>query len=104
MEEEWNIIELKNWDSKTSSRCLESGVGGNQVHLGTFAPNEDKVFYQGKKTVKNWGLFPVGGTFEPLVIAPNVLSASGYVRRNVLNKERFHLLDCTSDLWMQIND
>ena len=31
--------------------------------MGTFAPIKDKVFWQGKKTVIHWGIFPVGGKF-----------------------------------------
>ena len=46
----------------------------------------------------------MGGKFEPWVIAPNVLSESGYVRHHLLNKERFHLLKCPEDLWMQMNE
>ena len=104
MDEEWNPIKLKTWTSKTTSGCLESKVGGKQVQLGTFAPITTKCFCQGKKTVIHWGLFPVGRKFVQWVIAPNVLLASGYVRQNLLNKERFHLWDCPEDIWMQTNE
>ena len=46
----------------------------------------------------------MGGKFEPWVIAPNVLSALGYVRLHIMNKERFHLWYCLEDLWMQMNE
>ena len=91
MEEEWTHIVLKTRNSKTISGCFEAKIGGDQEKLGNFAPIKDEVFCQGKNTVINWGLFPVGGKFELWVIAPNVLSASGYVRHHILNKERFHL-------------
>ena len=103
MEEEWNPIELKNWCSGTISGCLEARVGGKQLQLGTFAPIRDKVFYQGKKMVIHWGLFPVVGKIQPWVIVTDVMLASGYVRRNLLNKEMFHLWECTSYLWMHMN-
>ena len=56
------------------------------MNLCKFEPVKDKVSLQVKKTVIYWGLFPVGGKIEPWVIAPDVLLASGYVRRNLLNK------------------
>ena len=46
----------------------------------------------------------MGGKFEPWVIAPDVLLALGYVRRHILNKDRFHLRDCLVYLWMQMNE
>ena len=95
---------LKTWASNTISGCLEAKVWGNQVQLGTFALIKDKVCCQEKKTVIHWGLSPVGGKFEPWVIAPNVLFASGYVIRRLLNKERFHLWYCLKDPWMQLNE
>ena len=91
MEEEWTHIVLNTWSSKTISGCLEDEVGGNQVHMGTFAPIKYTFFWKGKKAVINWGLLPVGGKLEPWVIALNVLLESGYVRLHLLNKERFHL-------------
>ena len=95
---------MKTWDSKTISVCFEARVGGNKVQLGTFASIKDKVFWKGKKNVIHWGIFPVGGKIEPWVIAHDVLLASGYVIRHLLNKERFHLWDCRSDLWLNMNE
>ena len=80
--------------SKTISGSLEAKIGRNQVQLGTFAPIKDTVLWQVKKTVIHWGLFTVGSKFYPWVIAPDVLSASEYVRRHLPIKERFHLQDC----------
>ena len=50
-EEDYNPIELKNWDSKTISGCLKARVGGKQVQLVTFSPIRYKIFYQGNKTL-----------------------------------------------------
>ena len=86
MEEYWTTIELKTWYSKNTSGFLEARVGGKWVYLGTFAAINDKVFWHGKKTVIHWIFFTVGGNFEPWVIETDVLSVSGYVRRNLLNK------------------
>ena len=68
MEEEWNPIELNNWDSNTISGWLNDRVGGRQLQLVTFAPIRDKVLWEGKKTVIHRGLFPVGGKIPPSVI------------------------------------
>ena len=38
------------------------------------------------------------------MIAPDVLSPSGYARRHILNIERFHLWDFPEELWMQIDE
>ena len=64
------------------------------MHLGTFLTTNDNFFWQGKKTVIHWDLFPVGGILEPWVIAPDVMLALGYMRRHLLDKERFHMWDC----------
>ena len=93
MEEEWAPTVLKTWAPNTIYGSLETKVGGEQVQLGTFSPIKYKVFWHGRKTELYWGLFPVLVQFEPWVIAPNVLLASGYVRRNLLNKDKFHLWD-----------
>ena len=77
-------------------------VGREQVHLVTLVPIKDKVCWQVKKTVIHWGLFPVGVKIEPWVIAPDALSALGYVRWNILNEKRFHLRECLEDLCMQM--
>ena len=68
IDEEWTPIELKTWGDRTISGCLKTRVGGEQVQLGTFAPIRDKVFWQVKKMIIHWGLFPVGGRKEPWVI------------------------------------
>ena len=65
MEEEWTPIELNTWYSKTICGCLEARVGGKQVHITNFSPIKDKVSYQGKKTLINWCLFPVGVKIGP---------------------------------------
>ena len=98
MDEEWTPIKLKTWASKTISGCIEARVWGEQVHLGPFASIRYRVFWEGKKTVIHWGLFPVGGKIEPWVINSDVISASGYVRWHILNKERFHLWYCPADI------
>ena len=38
------------------------------------------------------------------MIAPDGMLESGYVRRHLLNKERFDLLYCPEDLWVQIHE
>ena len=79
MEENLTPINLNTWASQTVSECLEERVGVNQVHIGTFAPISDRVFWQGNRTVVHWLLFSVGGNFEPWVIAPYGMSPSVYV-------------------------
>ena len=61
MEEEWNRIELKTWDSKTISSCIYTWFGGSQVKLYNFATIIDKVSFKGNKMVIHWELFHVGG-------------------------------------------
>ena len=102
VEEEWTPIVLKTWVSMTISGSLEAKVGGKQVQLGNFSPFKDIIYWQGKETVIQWGLLPVGGKSEPLVIAPDVLSASRYARHHIPNKERFHLWDYPEDLLMNM--
>ena len=100
MEEEWTPIDLNTFSSKIISVCLEDRVEENQVQLGTFATIKDKVLWQLKKTVIHWGIFTVGRKIEQKVISPDVMLASGYVRRHILNKERFNLLYCPEELLM----
>ena len=38
------------------------------------------------------------------MIFPGVFLESGYVRRHLLNKERFHIWVLPEDLWMQMNE
>ena len=68
------------------------------MQLDTLAPIRDRVFWQGKTTVIYWGIFTAVRNIEPWVIAPDVMSESGYVRRHILNNGRFHLWDCPTDL------
>ena len=42
MEEDWTLVLLKTWESKTISGFLEDNIGGKQVQLGNFAPIKDK--------------------------------------------------------------
>ena len=95
---------MKTWDYHTISGCLEARVGGEQVQLGNFGPIRDKFFWKGKKTIIHWGLFHVGVKIEPCMIAPDFMSATGYVRYHFLNKKKFHLWDFPADLWMQMNE
>ena len=74
------------------------------MQIGTSAPIRDKVCCQGKKTAIHWCIFTMGRKMKPWVIAPYVMSALGYARQNLLNKERFHLWDCPEDIWMQTNE
>ena len=104
LEEEWTPIELKTWASKTISGCLESRVGGNKVRFSTFTPIRDIVFCQEKKAVIHWDFFPVGWKNEPWVVASDVMSPLGYVRQNILNKDRFCLWEFPADLWMHMNE
>ena len=77
-EEKLTPIKLKTWASWTVSGCLEERVWVNQVHIGTSAPIRDRFFWQGKRTVVHWVLFPVGGKCETWVIAPYVMSPAVY--------------------------
>ena len=104
MEEKLNPIKIRTWASWTVSGCLESRVGGNQVHLVTYSLISDRVCWYWNKTVVNWGLFPVGWKCEPWVNAPDIIFPSGYVRRRLLNKGIFHLWDCPEDVWMKMNE
>ena len=71
---------------KHISGYLEAGVGVKQVQIVTFELIRDKLFWEGKMTLIHCGLFPVGRKSEPWVIAPDVISTLGCVRRNFLNK------------------
>ena len=86
MEEKLTPIKIKTWEYQNVCGCLYEEVGGKQVHLGTSAPIRDIVFWQGKRKVVHWELFPVGGKCEPWVIALDVIPPSGYVMRCILNK------------------
>ena len=66
----------------------------------TYSHIMDRSYLQRKRIVVHWGLFAVGWKFEPWVIALDVMSQSGYVRRSLLEKERFHLCYLPEDLWM----
>ena len=103
MEEKLTHIKIKTWVSWTVSGCLCKIFGGKQVHIGTSAPIRDRVLCKGNRTVVHWVVFPVVGKCEPWVIALDVMSPSGYVRHNLLNKDRFHLWYFPEDLWMQMN-
>ena len=85
MEENLTPINLNTWASQTVSECLEERVGVKQVHIGTFAPISDRVFWQGNITVVHWLLFSVGGKCEPWLITPYVMSPSVYVYVVVLD-------------------
>ena len=74
------------------------------MQLGTFVPIKDTVFCQVKKIVIHWGILPVGTKFEQWVIGPDVLSESGHVRRHLMNKERFHLWECPTDLCIKMKE
>ena len=91
MEEKFTPIKIKTWASRTVSGCLDKRVGVNKVHLVTSTSIRDRVCWQCKRTVVHWVVFPVGGKCEPWVILLDIMSPSGYMRRNILNKEIFHL-------------
>ena len=61
VEEELTPIMLNTWESKTISGSLEDKVVVNPLQMGTFAPINYKVCWQGNKTVIYWGIFLVGG-------------------------------------------
>ena len=86
MEEKLNPINIKTWASQTNSGCLDTRVGGKNVHLLTSTPIRYRVCWQRNITLVYWGLLPVGGKCEPWVIALDVMSPSGYVRRHLLKK------------------
>ena len=50
----------------------------------------------------HWGLYLVGRKQEPWIIAPEVMSLTGYVRRMLLFKENVHLWDCMADMWQKV--
>ena len=103
MEEKFNPMKIKTCDPTTISRCLYAVVGGNHVHLGTSTPIGDIVCWIGKRTLVHWGVLPVERKCEPWLIALDVMSPSGYVRRHLLNKYIFHLWYFQEYLWMHIN-
>ena len=49
-------------------------VDVKHVHIGTYAPIRDRLFWQGNRTVVHWVLLSVGGKWELWVIAPYVMS------------------------------
>ena len=83
--------------------CLYERFGGNQVHLVTSNPIRDIVCWRLNITVVHWVVFPVVGMCEAWAIALDVMSPSGYLRRSLLNKERFQLWDFPKYLCMQMN-
>ena len=95
-------IKLKTWVSRTVSGGLEARVGVKYVHLGIYAPLRGIVCWKGKMTVVHWVFFPVVGNCEPWVISLDVMLSSGYVRRRLLGKNKIHLWDFLTDIWMQI--
>ena len=46
MEEKLNNIKIKTWESQTVSGCLDTRVGGKQVHIGTSALVRYIVFWK----------------------------------------------------------
>ena len=91
MEEKLTPIKLKTWASWTVIGCLDARVGGKQVHIGTSTHIRDIVYLQGDIIMLHWVVLPLGGKCEPWMIVLDVMLPSGYVRRNILNKYRFHL-------------
>ena len=85
MEEKLTPNKIHTWASRTVSGWLEARVGGKQVHIGTSASIRDIVWWKGKIIVLYWVLFSVVGEYEPWVIAPYVMSPSGYVRRRLVS-------------------
>ena len=51
-----------------------------------------------------WGLYHVGIKQEPRLITPDVMSPTGYVRRPLLFKVRFHLWDYPQDFQGRVNE
>ena len=45
MEEKLTPIKINTWASRTVSGCLDTRVGGNQVHIVTSTPIMDKVYW-----------------------------------------------------------
>ena len=86
MKEKLAPIKLNTWAYQTVIGLLEARVGGNQVKIVVYSSTRDIVWWQGNRTVVHWVLYPVGGKCEPWVIAPNVMSSSGYLRWRLLNK------------------
>ena len=91
MEEKLTPIKINTWEFWAVSGCLDTRVGGKKVHLVTYTPIRDIVCWQWNITAVHWVVFPVGLKCEPWAIALDVMSPSGYVRQNLLNKEIFHL-------------
>ena len=97
-------IKIKTWESWTVSGCLDKRVGGKHYYIGTPASIRYIVFCKRNIKVLHWVVLPVGGKCEPWVIALDFILPSGYVRRNILNKERSHSWYFPEDLWMQTNE
>ena len=51
----------------------------------------------------HWGMYTVGGGNETWVIDPDMITPSGNMRRHIIKKEKFHLWDCPSELYMKMN-
>ena len=61
-------------------------MGGNPEELGTLAPVHDVICWKGNREVIHWGLYPSVKEIYLRVILPNVLSSTGYVHRDLLQK------------------
>ena len=104
MEENLTPIMIKTWVYWTVIGLLDARIGGKQSHIGTTTHIRDIVYWQGEIIVVHWVVLTVGGKCEPWVIAIDVMFSSVYVRRNILNKYRFHLWYFPEDLWMKMNE
>ena len=89
--------------SQAINGSLEVRVGGKPAELGTLAPIHDRLCWQGNQIVVYWGLYPFGKGRDPWVIAPDVISSTGYVLRPLMINKKFHMWDYTQGLWGRIN-
>ena len=73
MEDKLTPIKINTWAYRTVSGCLDTRVGGNQVHIVTYTPIRYRVCRQWKRTIINWLVFPMVGKYEPWAITLYVM-------------------------------
>ena len=96
-------MELKAKSSRAINGSLKVRVGIYLEDLVTLSPIQYRVCWNGKRTVIHWGLYSSGKGRDPWVIAPDVMSTTGYVQIPLLIKEKLHLWGYPQGLWGRIN-
>ena len=105
IEEEYvGRLVFKTWSSHTLSACPNAKFRLMAMILGTAAPIRDQVCWQGNRKVLYWRLFTTAGKQDPWVIAPEVVSPTGFMLCRLLFKEKCCLWDYPDDLWQHMNE